>query len=342
MELSKLHFHSIGRVSSVKERNSKEVMVMLTEWRFGTDEEIISLPTVDEISFATNEGEDNQRTVIDNSVPCIWLSLNSNRITAPDVRRDDRVLVWRLGDTERYFWTDFNDANVKRLETVIYAISADPKNGLKGDLSNAYFLAISSHDKHITLKTSQANGEPFGYTLQFNTGDGRVVLEDTDNNQFFLDSAETIIGMINAKKTSLLLDKKNIKGYAPDSMTFKAENTISFACTDFKIDASSSISENTKSYTINTDSYKLTCKTMNVTADSVMYACPNSIFSGVVKAASIVIGGGGAKSGGAAASVVGNMNVQGDMSISGKLTVGELAADKGHISQFSHGGGKCC
>lgn len=344
MEMSLLHFHSQGRVSSIKERGSNLIYAIPTENRFSEREEVIAAPTREVVTFNTENGESNHTQVIDNSIPCYWLKLNTNRVTPPDVRRDDKVLIWRLGNTDRYFWMDFNEANVKRLETVVYAFSADPKNPIAPDLSNAYVLSFSSHDKHITLRTSQANGEPFGYTLQLDTGEGRFVVEDTAENQIFIDSPETIIGMVNAMKTSFLLDKKNILASAPDSIRMKATNTIAFSCKDFTIDASSSIKSNTKSYNINTDTFKMTCNSMTVEATSVKYNCPSNIFTGLVKAATIAIGGGGAKSGGGddAASIVGNLKVEGGMKCTGKIECGEIVADKGTIASFSHSGPPCC
>jgi len=223
---------------------------MPIEYRFGAVEDIVDNATVVETLINTPDGEEQLSIINNSSVEATWLNFNSNRRTAPDVRRNDNVIIWRLGDTDKYYWSDMNTSNVKRLETVVYAWSADPNNPMKDDLSNAYFLEVSTHNKTITLQTSQANGEPFGYTLQLNTDEGIFVLKDTDENEIYLNSAETIIGFINANLTELRLDKKNIIAYAPDSITMTAVNNINLNCKDLVVKASNSVSVETKATSI--------------------------------------------------------------------------------------------
>lgn len=313
MELSQLHFHSWGLVANVKDLPDKEIKVVPIEYRFGVLESVLDQPEEDEEAYQTDEGEEIVKVIHGTSVTAKWLKFNTNRITAPDVRRNDQVLIWRLGNTDRYFWTDMNVSNVKRLETVVYAWSADPNNPVKDDLSNAYFLEISTHNKSITLQTSQANGEPYGYTMQLNTADGVFQLVDTDQNIIYLNSADTIIGFKNAMETEFRLDKKNIHGYAPDSMFFKAEKTVKWECTDFILNASKSISFETSAWKVNskdTISFTTTNWTANATnisydasdilfkADKVTSNSPTTVATGLLKCAGLSVGGGGSGEGG--------------------------------------------
>lgn len=313
MELSQLHFHSWGLVANVKDLPDKEIKVVPIEYRFGVLESVLDQPEEDEEAYQTDEGEEIVKVIHGTSVTAKWLKFNTNRITAPDVRRNDQVLIWRLGNTDRYFWTDMNVSNVKRLETVVYAWSADPKNPVKDDLSNAYFLEISTHNKSITLQTSQANGEPYGYTIQLNTADGVFQLVDTDQNIMYLNSADTIIGFKNAMETEFRLDKKNIHGYAPDSMFFKAEKTVKWECTDFILNASKSISFETRAWTVNSKdtinftTTNWTAKAENISydatdilfkADKVTSNAPTTVATGLLKCAGLSVGGGGSGGGG--------------------------------------------
>lgn len=335
MEMSQFHFHSIALVSKVKSMDTHEILAIPIEVRFAADEEVVAGNTDLGATFTTRGGEDNIRVTTDNSIPAQWIKFNSNRVTSPDVRRNDMVMIYRLGNTEKYYWADYNSKNVKRLETVRYAWSADPDNPMKDDLSNAYFLEISTHNKTITLHTSQANGEPFGYDFQMNTGDGMVQLTDTAGNTVWMDSANTCIGMINAAGTWMHLDKKNINAYAPDSINIKAVNLIQFKCKDFKIDASNSVGIATKDYSLNaSSSITLETATFKSTANSNLFNCPTTVFTGDVAAANISVGG-GAKRGG------GNCTVAGTMSAD-TITCNSFSAKQGHIDNFSHSGSPCC
>lgn len=313
MELSQLHFHSWGLVANVKDLPDKEIKVVPIEYRFGVLESVLDQPEEDEETYQTDEGEEIVKVIHGTSVTAKWLKFNTNRITAPDVRRNDQVLIWRLGNTDRYFWTDMNVSNVKRLETVVYAWSADPNNPVKDDLSNAYFLEISTHNKSITLQTSQANEEPYGYTIQLNTADGVFQLVDTDENIIYLNSPETTIGFKNAMGTEFRLDKKNIHGYAPDSMFFKAEKTVKWECTDFILNASKSISFETRAWsvdskdTISFTTTDWTAKATNISydasdilfkAEKVTSNAPKTVATGLLTCAGLSVGGGGSGEGG--------------------------------------------
>lgn len=272
MELSQLHFHSWGLVAENPAVNQHNIMVIPTEYRLGHAESIVTNPQEDELEYESDEGVEVVKVLHNTAIECKWMKLNSNRVTPPNVRRNDDVIIMRLGNTDRYYWLDFNIANVKRLETAVWAWSADPDNPMADDLSNAYTLEISTHGKLITLTTTQANGEPFGYTHQYNTGDGRVTLEDTDGNSVYLDSAEREIGMINSDGTSFKLNKKDIEAYAPNNIAWTAVKSISFSCKQMTIVASDS----------------LAIETNDMVVDS-----PTTTFTGVVNAASVNAAGSG-------------------------------------------------
>lgn len=364
MELSQLHTHSLGLVSLIKQLNVKEIKVIPIELRMAAQEEVVASDFEQTSSFSTHEGEDNIKLTANNSITATWINLNSNRVTAPDVRRGDLVMIYRLGTTERYFWSDYNSKNVKRLETVTWAFSADAKKPVADDLSNAYFLELSTHNKTITFHTSQANGEPYGYDIQLNTADGIFRVIDTAGNTTWLDSANCCIGALNAEGTWLHLDKKNINCNAPDSMTVTAKNKINIKCTDFKLAASKSITLDTqtcalsasKSITFKTKDYQLTAdssitinsQTFTATATSNTFDCPSSVFTGSITAAglSVAPGAGGAGScdiqGPMTAQTATIANLTTPMLTAATATIGTLTCTAGTFQALTHGGAPCC
>ena len=252
MELSHFHFHSWGLVAENAKIGQQVVQVVPVEYRFGHKEVVIDNPQVDEVTYPSEDGMETVKVFHNGAVPCQWVDFNGNRVTPPNVRRNDEVIILRMGNTDQYYWMDLNIANVKRLETAVWAWSGDPNNPIKDDLSNAYRLELSTHGGLVTFTTSQANGEPFGYTYQYNTKEGKVVLEDTAGNRIYMNSARTDIGLINADKTSLRLNRKNIEAYAPDSMQWTAVKQLSFKCQDMVIQATNSLKIKTKDFLADT------------------------------------------------------------------------------------------
>ena len=264
MELSKLHPHSLGVVTNNPPVGSKEIAVQLLEHRFGQSEELVDSPVKMEFSFKTAAGEEAGTIVENNSVTAIWLRRNTNRTTPPNVRRGDQVIVWKLGNN-KYFWEDRHTVDVKRLETVIYAFSADPNNGLKDDLSNAYFLEISSHTKAITLGTSKANGEPFAYTIQLDLEYGKYTATDDVGNMVYIDSPKTEVALRNRDDSEFRLTKEDIFGKANKLIEFKCKD-FHVICTNFKIQCDSYVASSKNSYKVSSKSYAVDASSYSISA----------------------------------------------------------------------------
>jgi hypothetical protein len=261
-EASKLKFYSLGIVANNKALSSDEVEVTPIEPMQLIDGDIVSAPTELETSGVDSEGVSyTVKITADNAVVAKWLPMGSNRRTAPDVRRGERVVLYQYGDTDQFYWIDMGwDARLRKLETVLFSISGtqqEDEDSLAED--NCYSLEVSSHTQQITLRTSKANNEFCVYAFQFNLKEGRVLLIDELGNEILLDSKETLISLKNAENTYVRLDKKNIDVYAPDSISVEAVNTIDVKCTDFKLTASA---------TINTEAPTTVMKANNMTLDA--------------------------------------------------------------------------
>ena len=126
MELSQLHMHSWGLVSQVKERSTKMIKVVPFEFRFGDIEAVMADYDAEELEFAGQTQNDAIKVVRSDSIDAKWLPLDTNQWTAPDVRRNALVVIYRYGDTDQYYWRSSPMDNTKRLETVVTAYSAHP------------------------------------------------------------------------------------------------------------------------------------------------------------------------------------------------------------------------
>ena len=255
MATSVFHLDTIGRVAANKELGNNEIQVYFNEHRYGVDEETLKNPQTEEVTYQTGSGERKAAVNTDVAFPCKWLKRNSNRITAPDVRRDDEVLVWRLGDSDEYFWEDSGNANVKRLETVIWAFSADPNGPITGDLSNAYVIELSTHEGVFGIHTSQSNGEPFGWAFQIDAKGGRTAIESTGGEHVLIDSNEKLVEMVNADKSNAGIKGRNAFIKVPDNILLDAGNTQEFHCKKFIVKASEGVEFETPKVTCSDDLY---------------------------------------------------------------------------------------
>lgn len=153
------------------------------------------------------------RVVTSPSIPAEWRrDGDSNRVTAPDVRRGERVKIYTYGDTGQFFWTtDGNDSHLRRLETVVYAFSATPDESVeKLDDSNSYVVEVSTHNKRIIVRTSTANGERCLFHLEINPGEERAILADSANQEISMFPLERRISAINADDTQVHLKENDL------------------------------------------------------------------------------------------------------------------------------------
>lgn len=232
---SEFHLFSIGWVVENKPRFDPKnpevtnmVNVSTVEVMGGFDGEMSFNPEV-----LTLEGTDasgkaySVKATQDGSIPCKWLPDAGNRLSAPDVRRGCLVHVYRLADTDEYYWKYTGLTNgLLNLETVIIAFGATPKAGGYGtNLNECYFLEVSTHEGLITLQTSRANNEPFAYTAQLNTREGNFILTDDINNKVSLDSREREIEITNTDGTTFQALKQVLTLTAKEAIRFNVGGT---------------------------------------------------------------------------------------------------------------------
>lgn len=228
-QMSKLRFYSIGIVAENKALKSKHVEVTPTEEMPMLDGELAPVSTDYKAKAVDNLGSSYEATVeTTTTVKALWLPIGAaNRITAPDVRRGELVNLYKFGDTDQYFWNTLNDdIKLRKLETIIYAFSATTNEASEINDKTYYFIEISTHKKLITLHTSKDNGEPYGYDIQLDTGNGKLVITDDVGNYILLDSKETRIVLKNLDSSEFDMYKKNLTANIPDTITFNSNQFI--------------------------------------------------------------------------------------------------------------------
>jgi hypothetical protein len=230
---SLFHIHSFGYAAENKELDSMLLEVYPVETIAYTDGEIASFK--DKVTSDGEDADGNKYTteaLVGNTIKAVWIPFGSNRVTAPDVRRGERLLLWRYGDVDHYYWSTCGlDDVLRRLETVFYAWSNTRDESVKLlDETNTYYFHISTHLKLVTFHTAKNDSEPFAYTIQLNTKEGVLTISDDIGNYIQLDSGDKRITLENADGTTHVLDKLLIHSYAKESITHTTDGDYIVNC----------------------------------------------------------------------------------------------------------------
>ena len=341
MYITKLKKISIGIVVEDKKINESVIKIYPIELLPLFDGELEPVESNIESSGLDLEGDLYSVNInISNYIEADWLYDSSNRISPPDVVRGEQVIIWGYADCTDYYWTTLGrDDHLRSLETVIYTFSDIPDND--GDepkgLENQYIVEVSTHGKHLTIKTCKRDGEEYAYTVQINARDSCYVVKDDDGNIIFLDSKNTEIRSENHDGSYVSLDKKNINLFAHQNISLTAEESINLkalkditltadkeirtkSLEDTSIESENKIHINAKSdFNLSTGNVAdLKSKSnFNITAGGNVNISPSAnlemnVGGGIKASASSevdVSAGGSVSIGGASASIRGNSNV---------------------------------
>jgi hypothetical protein len=279
VDVSQLKFYSIGIVAVNKHMSRDTIEVLPTEHFPYHDGEITdSWEEYEGKGKDYNGKEWNHKVDTTTTVLAKWLPLSiSNRITAPDVRRGEHVLLFRFGDVDEFYWTTlFIDKKLRRLETVTYSFSNNREENKEDDYDSTYSIEVSTHGKYIHVHTAKNDNEPFAYDIQLNTKDGCLTITDDLDppNKIVMNSKEKQIYLQNNDNSYIDINKKKIKIRAIDKVEIETEHFEVNASKDvniktevYKLDASKSIDNKTTDLTNKASaSIKQETKTATMTA----------------------------------------------------------------------------
>lgn len=227
MQVSQFQPFAVGIAAENKELRSKILKVVPHEHLPFLDGELKENPTP--LGFKGVDADGNAyegQVFADNVVEAEWWQEGGAGISAPDVRRGERIILYRFGDADKYYWRPWGDNHLRRLETKIFAISATQDESTTAlTPENSYFLELSSHTKRITLQTSQANGESVSYFLRLDMGTGEITLDDNVGNSFYLKSLEGFLRLLNTQMSHFILDKRKISLKADEEISLEVGGT---------------------------------------------------------------------------------------------------------------------
>lgn len=226
--ISMFRMVSLGTVTEHKGRTSNIIQVTPHE-KFPFMDGDVSGTSIELEYDTVNQRGQAKGGVIDvsSSQTAIWLP-SPNRVTPPDVRVGEKVELWQMAGTDTYYWRAMGkDERLRTLETVVIGIAANPDDNADGrDPENMYFIELSSHNKTITLNTSQKNGEAFMYTMQFDMDEGRVVLCDDQGMSALFDSANMNMRWENPLGSFFEMNKRDFSVDVPNNVSVDAGQNI--------------------------------------------------------------------------------------------------------------------
>ena len=208
---------SIGYVANNKLRNTIDIEVVLAETTPFVSGELVSGVTQLSVDGVAPNGDAQTFTIqTTNAIRAEWLGDGTNRISAPDVRRGEKVQIFQYSNVDKYYWQTITQpgVNVRKKETIIEAISnTTDETQTQLTAENSWYKEFSTHDKRITIKTNKSDGEKWAYTLQLDVGSGNLVFAD-DTGMFVQVNSEdesielgtTSGGLVKLVKKVLTLD----------------------------------------------------------------------------------------------------------------------------------------
>lgn len=188
---SKFKLYSKGIVVEDKPRDSKIVKVCPIEELPNIPGKLMDYKLLYDIELPDVKGV-TKRSVIEGSswIEAEWLPLHqSNRLTAPDLIKNETVQIYRYADSEKYYWdTHLREDHIRRLETVTYGFNNSSVPLEECDDNKQYTVTVSTHDKYLEFKTVDTDGEVTTYKTRFDMKTGNIEIIDKQGNVLTLNS----------------------------------------------------------------------------------------------------------------------------------------------------------
>ena len=211
--------YCIGIVALNKKLNSHTIEVFPMESAAMLDGELTDKWDEVEVTGKDADIKDYQsKAKFTKTIEATWVAMHqANRFTSPDVRRGDKVVVYRLGDSNVFYWDTMDDyKKLRRLETVVYGYSAVKVEDEELSPDNTYVQGVSTHEHMVTLiYTSKhpSNKEKYRYGIFIDTrpDQNHVVIKDDVGNRIVLQSEPNLIRLeTKDNKAFIQLDEDRI------------------------------------------------------------------------------------------------------------------------------------
>lgn len=247
------------------------------------------------------------KTNTNSAINATFLPRQSNRITAPQMKKGERVLVHRFQNENTYYWEPMGfDNHRKTQETVVfsYAAKSGKVEGEPTTPENSYSQTFDGTNGMIEQRMTAANGEMSPWVVQYDAKNGVYTLTDQRGNTIRIDTGSTVIDIINADQSHVQLDGKTINIFSHDVINMTSTNQINIQ---------------TKELNIQCQQYTHSAETVNwnISGETTVN-CPTINLNGIVNVGSLNTTGTGSPS--SDAKISGNVAVEGNTNVTGSLS----------------------
>jgi hypothetical protein len=222
---NKFNFY-LGIVLEDKSPNAEDILVHIAELTPFIDGKVETQSNFVKVGDESSNSYSNVE--ISNGISATYFSFITNRAYAPDVKKNEQVLVFRYGDAHKYYWVPLGrDDHLRRTERYTIRVSDNltVPQGLSDN--NCYTLELDTKYKgHILLKTAKTTEEAFQYQIRIDTINSTIQICDDNDNQIFLDSNVPRIKINNTNGSYVDVVKDNVNVVAPQDIILKADRQI--------------------------------------------------------------------------------------------------------------------
>jgi hypothetical protein len=261
--------YSLGVAAANLEFGQKELEVTPVENLAQLDGEVTDTQTDVESTGVDKDGNTYSTSQkASNSIKAMWLPLDAYRAFPGLIRRGERVMIWRVGDTDKYYWTEMGlDDKTRRRDIMTFLIPNSPKEGEDSRTPDtAYFIEVNTVDKHITIQTNKNDGEQFAYLFQLNPGGNSATLCDDVGNYIQLDSLLQKIILKNQMNSEIWIEKNKGAFRTQEHILFETK-TLDIKTTDLNV-TTSNYTEKSSNHSIKTSSYTVKASSISWTGSS--------------------------------------------------------------------------
>lgn len=190
---SKLTKYGYGRVVKDSIEDDWNIEVFITEHVSDVSGDAASKTKINN-TVTDKDGNVNSNVLESGgTITARWLPMGiSNRVTPPNVKIGETVMIYNYAGTDEYFWEDYEtEPGLRKEEKVMHFFSnKKEKDDSSGWISKGYYTLVDTINKVVKLFTSDNNGEYTTYNIQINTREGSMIVEDGKGNHIKLKSTE--------------------------------------------------------------------------------------------------------------------------------------------------------
>ncbi len=222
METSKYKIYAVGTVAEDLIVGNKAIRVYPHEVVTNIEGDITATNSINKQAKDSENKNYNISLDESNTITATWMNPNSNRITPPNVRKGETVLIYQYADLGKFYWTTRGvELDLRGLEHVEYAYVNDP-NATEMNDSNCYKVIYSTLNKLIAVRTTDNDGEATNYEQSIDTKEGIVLLIlDGFGNTITLDSKAGGLVINTNAKVDIITQDANV--FASNSATIETK-----------------------------------------------------------------------------------------------------------------------